>query len=155
MLEEEIIGQTGLMGQQVVNGNHPLRLAHRVVFRRPFVENFDIFKGRNKLGNRVGQLNDGFFIELHDSHRSNRLGHGVNAENRAVIKHKAAFKSAFALMAQQRDFALARHRYGNTGKFLPLQIRVEIGRHGLKAGPVKAQLIAIFKHIIGHYAFSP
>ena len=155
MLEQEIIGQTGLMGQQVVNVNHPLRLAHRVVFRRAFVENFDIFKGRNEFGNRVGQLDDGFFIKLHNRHRSNRLGHGINAENCAVIKGKAAFKSAVALMAQQRDFALARHRYGNTGKFLTLQIRVEIGRHGLKAGPVKAQLLAIFKHIIGHYYFPP
>ena len=98
MRQHEIIGQPRLVGQQVMHGYHPLRLAGGVFLRRAFIKYANVFELREEFGNRVLQLHQTLLVKHHQRDRGDRLGHGVNTENRFIIDGKPAVKSAVSQM---------------------------------------------------------
>ena len=64
-------------------------------------------KGRQMLGDRVGEEQAAFFVEDHRGHADDRLGHGINAEDRIGAHGRAGGLVAEAEAFEIGDLAMA------------------------------------------------
>src|SRR5262249_55446974 len=80
------IGETRAMSQKILHDNRPgrryVRISDLTVRTRGCHAHLHVFEGRQEFGDGIGELDDAIFDQHHSRHRSERLGHRVNAKNR-------------------------------------------------------------------------
>ena len=112
----EAVGEARGVGQQVAEvdlalGRHGLDLAAAAARHDARVG-----ESGNELRDRVVELKAAFFVEHHDRRRGERLGHGVDAEDRVGPHRLVAGHIRLAVDLGEGQFALAHHAGDHAGQ---------------------------------------
>ena len=107
---EEAVGETGRVAQQVLNRHLPLRVdqfeLRLAVFALAFNADFHVFECRDVLRNRILEHDLALLEHHHDRDRGDRLGHGVDAEDRILGHRRLGFGIEHADGLEIRNLAV-------------------------------------------------
>ena len=108
---QKVIGEAARMGHQIADRHRPDRIDQLAVRG----EHFNADEGRNVFCDRIDELEAALFVQRHQAHADDRLGHRIEAEDRAGGHRRLRFLVAPAELAGVHDDAAARDQSADAG----------------------------------------
>ena len=151
----EAIGEAGSVAEQV---QHPHRLGGRLRRERharaAAIVDADALELRQDVVDRRVDRDQAVLDQLHERHRSDRLGHRGDAEQRALVDLRATL-SRRAQAAEMRDLAVARDQQLRVGQQAGVDVSIAHERvDPAKTVGIEAQLAGVGLHRLVHTPIS-
>ena len=124
MLHEEAIGEARSVGEEVTHLHRPQRLAGLIIVQRTFDPHFRIRKFRDVVMHGMIEPQLRFLKQHHCGNRRDRLGHGIDAEDRVRPDRISAAKFIPPAIGFMHDLPVTGDERRHTGQLAGIEIVV-------------------------------